>query len=119
MKTIELFRLYLLHNTKSSDVTIKNYVSDVNKFIKWYEIKLSQTFSPENLTSEIVTLFINEHDLLIKTSDTAISPTNQSNSTSIISARSFDRYLSSLRRFAAYLVEAKYLDVNPFEQISK
>ena len=49
MKTLEEFKSYLLHSKKKhSKATIKNYIADINKFIKW---------APSKITPETIELY--------------------------------------------------------------
>lgn len=110
MNTIELFRTYLISGGKTSPVTIKNYLSDVKKFTSWFENKVHREFTPLDLDAENLNLFISENNPLITSQDHQIGLTKQPN----YSLRSFERYLSSLRRFAAFLGEANLIHDNPF-----
>lgn len=83
-----------------SSITIKNYLSDVRKFISWFEESFNTHFSPLQLTPEVIYAYQN-----------AI---HAGNSQSIPAARSAKRYLSSLRKFATFLEESGTIPHNPF-----
>lgn len=88
----ELFRTYLLSKDLSG-VTVKNYVSDIRRFIFWFEASFGKTFETRDLTPDVITLF------------ESLRPYPN---------RSLERYLSSLRKFAAFLVEEGFIEKNPF-----
>ncbi|MBI4091725.1 MAG: site-specific integrase [Candidatus Levybacteria bacterium] len=94
MKLPELFRTYLLSKKSLSNVTAKNYASDIRKFIVWFETSFEKTFQSQDLTSDVITLFDKTHPF---------------------PPRSQERYISSLRRFGLFLTEEGYIKQNPFD----
>ncbi len=118
MNTIELFKDYLVNISGTSKVTAKNYVSDVNKFIKWYELKYQKPFSHENFGRSVIDEFIKCRGALITPEDETFSSQIQPDLTQQPSVRSFERYLSTLRRYAAFLVESHLIPSNPFDNFS-
>ena len=113
MKLPELFRTYLLSKRSFSEVTAKNYASDIRKFIIWFETSFGKTFQSHDLTVDVITLFQNTSgSKLEKVSDQLSVVSGQP------SARSLERYSSSLRKFAAFLSEEGYIDENPFDRLT-
>ena len=103
MDQLNKFKIYLLQGThRHSKITVKNYLADVRKFIFWYEKTFSRIFSAWQITPQIVNQY--------KT-----SLTSSSQQSTIASARSLKRYLSSLRKFYAFLLEQKEVELNPFD----
>lgn len=97
MEFIIQFKDYLFsQKPPPSKITVKNYVSDIKKFIRWYESVFRNNFYPNLITPEIIDIFNKE----------------VSQSQSIKSAL---RYLSSIRKFFAFLAVQKQIEVNPFE----
>jgi len=97
MEFITLFKNYLYsQKNPPSKLTLKNYSSDIKKFIKWYESKFQSDFSPSLVTSEIIDMF---------NSDLSQSQ----------SIKSVLRYMSSLRRFFSFLANQNQIASNPFE----
>lgn len=102
MEFINQFKTYLLQGKqKHSKITVKNYLSDVRKFINWYESAFGKEFEAWLITHEIISRY-----------KTQLTSNSQSN---IYSARSLKRYLSSLRKFYSFLLSQKLVSVNPFE----
>ncbi|MGH7203572.1 MAG: site-specific integrase, partial [Candidatus Levyibacteriota bacterium] len=83
-----------------SKVTVKNYLSDVRRFISWYENHLSKTFYPRDLSPHILTAY-----------QTEIMGNAQG---SLPAVRSAKRYVSSLRRFGQFLADSGAIEANPF-----
>ena len=111
MPLLELFRTYLLTQGGVSSLTAKNYVSDLRRFLSWFESSFSTTFQPSDLTVEVITLFtktqggqiVNHGSLIVNPSPT----------------RSFERYLATLRKFAEFLLKEGLISQNPFEIINR
>ena len=102
MDIIAAFHNHLLRGKKQpSKVTIKNYLADTRRFIEWYEKRFQQTFSPALLTQEITDDYQKD---LAKDSFEGKS-----------SASSVKRYISSLRKFVAFLEHSGAIEANPFE----
>ena len=112
MSLPDLFRNYLLTRQGVSPVTAKNYLSDIRKFLGWFEINFGKTFEVQDLSSDVVNLFITTGGGVINEADGEWSVANGKST-----PRSFERYISSLKRFAAFLTEEKYVQSNPFEAI--
>ncbi len=93
MEHIENFQLYLIQKG-SSRPTVKNYIADIRKFIKFLET--TSSFSPSAITSDSIAAY-KTHLSSLQTSPSSI-----------------DRYLSSLRKFTSFLSEKKLLAINPF-----
>ena len=101
MEFITQFKNYLSSQKKNpSKITIKNYLSDIKKFVAWYEKTFNLSFTPSSISPQIIELFKKDYsdDLSIK---------------------SINRYLSSLRKFFSFLLLQKKISVNPFETPQK
>ncbi|OGH49557.1 MAG: hypothetical protein A3I54_00225 [Candidatus Levybacteria bacterium RIFCSPLOWO2_02_FULL_41_11] len=110
----DLLRNYLLSKKAFSPLTSKNYVSDIRKFIHWFEQSFGKNFQAQDFTPDVITLFEKTHGAII----TPDAPdTLDTRDTLRISSRSFKRYFSSLRKFALFLVEEGYLEENPFNKL--
>ena len=95
MNYLEKFKSYLQTSQKASQATVKNYLADIRKFQNWIEAKTSEVFNPALVSSEQIEEFKAEMRLL--------------------SVNSSDRYISSLRKFYAYLEENNLISNNPFK----
>ena len=99
MKLLEKFKSHLISKkSKPSKVTIKNYLSDVRKFIQWFENQSHTSFNPKKITIETINFYktyLNSKEI----------PVN-----------SIERYLSSLRRFFSFLMQENLIIINPFNQ---
>ena len=100
---VDSFKNYLTSQKKVSPVTLKNYITDLSKFVKWFEATYGKPFQPYDLTPEVINDF---------------SSLNSQLSTQNISPRSLARYISTLRRFTNFLAEQKLISENPFDQLS-
>ena len=83
----------------ASKATIKNYASDVNRFIVWFEAKYDSPFDPKEVDELVLNSF--ETDNL-----TTYSP------------RSVARNMSSIRKFFTFLKLDSQISHNPFETIA-
>ncbi|MBA3724055.1 MAG: site-specific integrase [Candidatus Levybacteria bacterium] len=102
MNIVNNFRDHLFTDkSKPSKVTVKNYLSDVRKFLQWYEKAHAIPFSPDALSPEIIRSF-----------QTALT---QNGPDASIAARSAKRYISSLRKFCRFLKDSGTIEANPFE----
>src|SRR3990167_8367648 len=92
------FKDFLLSQSNpSSKVTVKNYVSDINKFTHWFENKLSRQFHPAEASQALIESF--KQDSLVK-----------------YSASSVERSLSSLRKFFHFLKLEGQISHSPFDE---
>ena len=91
------FKNYLLQSGISK-ITVKNYLSDINHFIRWLALELNSAFSPDLVTAETIEYY------------------KKSNKT--LSASSLKRHLSSLRKFFKFLVLEGIISQSPFELIT-
>lgn len=97
MNLSALFRVYLLSKSNpASKATVKNYVSDVNRFISWFELNYNQAFNPAYVDQNTISRF-------------------KRSSLTNYSASSVERSISSLRKFFAFLKEDNHISQNPFE----
>lgn len=104
MNIVDTFRTHLFtEKNKPSKVTVKNYISDVRKFLQWYERAYDSSFSPSSITAETIRAF--QLDL-------------QKNAQgSVVAARSAKRYISSLRKFCRFLRDSGAIEANPFDAL--
>src|SRR4051812_890966 len=91
------FKAYLLSAPNASSVTVKNYISDINKFLKWFEEKYNKDFDPMDVNSSTLEAF-------------------KSDGLKTYSASSIERNLSSLRKFLQYLKLEGKISHSPFEK---
>src|SRR3990167_8904252 len=97
MNLFESFKTYLFsQETKPSNVTVKNYLSDINHFVKWFE-KQYGTILTSPITNTILEQYKSEFE---KT----------------FSPASMQRHLSSLRKFFKYLKSEGKMTMDPFAQ---
>ncbi|KKR27331.1 MAG: hypothetical protein UT57_C0009G0001 [Microgenomates group bacterium GW2011_GWC1_39_7] len=107
---LEQFRNYL-SSKGVSKITAKNYLSDIRKFLTWFETQFSRLFVATDLTVDVIELFEKTKGATIQNkNDTEYEILNTE-----YSSRSLERYLSALRKFAKFLVEEKLIDADPFE----
>ncbi|MDZ4229413.1 MAG: phage integrase N-terminal SAM-like domain-containing protein, partial [Patescibacteria group bacterium] len=95
------FKHYLTKQ-KLSPATLKNYVSDVDRFLSWLGRQLQETtIQPLQLTArgfDDYAAWLND-------------PVNRINPVSA------QRYLASLKRFGSFLFSSKLNDINPAEAL--
>jgi site-specific recombinase XerD len=96
MNLLESFRNYLFsQEDKPTKVTVKNYLSDINHFVRWYENTFAKNFDPK----EISNLTLNDY---------------RANCSAVFSPSSLDRHFSSLRKFFQFLLIDGKISLNPF-----
>lgn len=96
MNILSIFKTHLLsQGDKISLVTVKNYISDINQFINWYEQTYRREFLAPEVSKEIITAFARENR-------------------NIYSDSSLNRHISSLRKFFAFLYQKDLISLNPF-----
>ncbi|MCL4354852.1 site-specific integrase, partial [Patescibacteria group bacterium] len=99
MNLINEFIQYLLSQKKlPSRITVKNYKADVSQFIRWYSEKFQREFDPTAISNQILSAYKKDKISL------GIAP------------RSFERHLSSLRKFFLFLKLEGHISHSPFEQ---
>lgn len=118
MSLPESFRSYLSKSGISS-ITVKNYASDINKFLFWFRDSFKTDFSPKHFTNDVISLFIKTKGGLITYEDDANGLSSLDFLQKEVSDRSFERYLSTLRKFSDFLLEEKLIASNPFHEINK
>jgi site-specific recombinase XerD len=102
MTILQEFSEYLFSNQKQiSQITIKNYIADVTRFVKWIEKKTGESFTPSLLSFKLLEEYKSNKDISVN------------DSLSELSSRSFKRHLSALRKFMEFLVITKRLHRNP------
>jgi site-specific recombinase XerD len=107
MHILDFYKSMLLQDKNHpSNITVKNYVTDLRKFISWYENKFHISFDPRRVTSSTLHSYKNE---LIKM--------NPEDKEVITSPRSAKRYLSSLNKFFSILNKEGIITENPCNAI--
>ena len=95
------FKEFLVnHESSPSSVTVKNYLSDVNKFIRWFEKYSDSAFDPQAISKSIIQSYRKE-------------------SLSTYSLSSVERSFSSLRKFFLFLKLEGYISGSPFDTTPK
>lgn len=104
MDIVTNFKQYLeASKNPPSSITIKNYLSDVRKFLTWYNLQFRNPFVPTEFTSTVISQY-----------QAAIQSRGQSTFAAVRSAK---RYISSLRKFTDYLIASGQSTNNPFYEI--
>ena len=105
MELLITFKNHLLSGSQvpSKKVTVKNYLADIRKFIRWFEARYNTAFTPEAITPAVIAAYKNQ----IHEPETSPTP----------SLRSIKRYLSSLRKFFDFLKAEGVITASPFEGI--
>jgi len=93
MELSNLFKEHLI-SFHASEATVKNYVADVKRFIRFFEQKYAVSFKPELVTSEMIQAY---RSSLVKD----------------IGERSVERHLSSLRKFFQFAKDLSLASINP------
>ena len=100
MNLLEAFKSYLFsQSNKPAKVTVKNYLSDVNHFLRWYENKYQKKLSPSEITAGVIKDY----------KETNIN---------VFSPSSLERHLSSLRKFFSFLKLDGQMARSPFEELA-
>src|ERR1700704_1568278 len=100
MTIIENFKNYLFSQAqKPSQVTVKNYLADIRKFISWFENIFSQAFNPLLVTQDVLKDY---KEFLLQ----SFSPS------------SVERQFSALRKFFQFMQANEFINSNPFEEIA-
>ncbi|MCL5072704.1 MAG: site-specific integrase, partial [Actinobacteria bacterium] len=97
MDLLNQFKSFLLSQKDvPSKVTVKNYLSDINHFIRWYEHEYQKAFSPALVNGQTIERYKNTNS-------------------EVFSQSSMDRHVSSLRKFFKFLKLEGLNSANPFE----
>jgi len=97
MNLLDQFKNYLFsQEVKPAPVTVKNYLSDINHFVKWFEKQYGTI-----LTSPITNSTLEQYKTEFEKS---------------LSPASMQRHLSSLRKFFKYLKTEGKMTIDPFEE---
>jgi site-specific recombinase XerD len=114
MDLLTAYKHYLFTTkSKTSSVTVKNYLADVSRFLRWYEEIYKLPFNPQTIPPDIIQLY--------KSTSVAQSESNQTitrSSLPLLSERSFARHIASLRKFFAFLRESYGSTTDPFAKDS-
>ena len=101
MDIVKSFKNHLVsQKNPPSGITIKNYLADIRRFLNWYSQTFHRNFEPQELTHDTVSNYQSH----IQTNTESSLP----------SARSAKRYISSLRKFATFLEDSGAIKLNPF-----
>ena len=107
----ELFKQHLITlQPPLQDISVKNYLSDLRKFISWFESTYSQPFKPEAVHFDVIRAY---KQSLQESAYHAHQQTARP-----VSSQSIERYFSSLRRFFSFLQQKGYIYINPLNQLS-
>lgn len=87
--------LLLEQKSPPSRSTVKNYLADVNRFIRWFEQRFERSFDPRAVTPQIIGIY----------------------EESVTNPRSKERYLCALRKFFTCLKAEGVITENPCNQI--
>jgi site-specific recombinase XerD len=91
------FKAYLFsQRNPASFATAKNYLSDVNRFIAWFEAKFDKEFEPREVSFELINSY-------------------KAECSDKYSASSVERSASSLRKFFSFLKHEGKISQSPFE----
>ncbi len=97
MDLFDLFKQYLFSQKDvPTKVTVKNYLSDVNHFVHWYENTFVKKFDPKIISGQTLNNY-------------------RAACAGIFSPSSLERHLSSLRKFFKFLLAEGKIPLNPFE----
>jgi site-specific recombinase XerD len=111
MELLSQFSQYLIAQKRTpSRATLKNYTADIRRFIRWYEMRLKQPFTPDHVTGQLLAEF--------KRSQVE-SPSDTASSFAPASASSVERYMSSLRKFFLFLTDEHIISSNPFDLLTE
>ncbi len=100
-----VFKAFLF-SRKYTKATVKNYIADTSRFIKWYEDKFNKVFQPSQTNSYIIKSYLEEGFINNKASSHALS------------ARSIDRHHASLKKFFNFLSDERIIERNPLSEDS-
>ena len=96
MDLLNEFKNYLFsQDDLPAKVTVKNYLSDINHFIRWYEKEFNNSFNPTLVSYQTITHY-------------------KLSNTDSFSQSSMERHLSSLRKFFKFLKLEGKISANPF-----
>ncbi len=93
------------------DISVKNYLSDLRKFVSWYESNYSHEFRPQDVHFDTIRAYKQS----LQESAYHLSDNNANTA----SAHSLERYFSSLRKFFNYLQQNGYIYINPLSHVSQ
>ena len=110
MNLLEDFKAFLLSSKdQPSKVTVKNYLSDINHFVRWYESYYQKAFAPQLVTPGTLEAYRRE-------SITEVNQQPMANGQQPkLSPSSLERHLSSLRKFFQFLKLNGQIGKSPFE----
>src|SRR3990167_344523 len=134
MELIEQFKNYLNTQKKQvSKATVKNYIADIKKFVRWHEETFKKVFDPSMVTHQIIELYkqqktstargvASQHlggDRLALSEAEGMGSPEVESADKQISPRSVERYMSSLRKFFHFLKLEGIASNDPFELDAK
>lgn len=99
MELLSQFSQYLFSQKQpASQLTVKNYLSDIRKFIRWFEIEFSRPFSPSLFSWQIIQIYKEKSGM---------------------QGSSLERSLSSLRKFSGFLLVSNEITNDPFQELAR
>ena len=98
--TIFVFKAFLFSRGLSK-ATVKNYISDVSRFVRWYETKYEKLFTPESVNSHLIDSYWKA------------SRGYDIHSESNLTERSIERHIASLNKFFTFLTTEHVIQLNP------
>lgn len=104
MYLLAIFKTHLA-SQDTSPVTVKNYISDVSRFIRWYQTAITPSFRPQDVTYPT----LEQYFMMSQASSTQHVP-----GSTPLSSRSIKRHAASLRKFFSFLKAEKYISEDPF-----
>ncbi len=100
MDLLTSFKNYLFsQEVQPSKVTVKNYLSDINHFVNWFSQKYNSSFTPGQVNFQTLEEY-------------------KKDNSSVFSASSMQRHLSSLRKFFKFLKIENQITFDPFEALA-
>ncbi len=110
MDLLTAYKHYLFTNkSKASSVTVKNYLADVSRFLRWYEEIYKLPFNPQSIPPDVIQLY--KSTSVVQSLPTS---TLTQSSLPLLSERSFARHIASLRKFFAFLRDSYGSTADPF-----
>ncbi|MFA6250231.1 MAG: hypothetical protein WC686_01855 [Candidatus Shapirobacteria bacterium] len=102
---LSLFRSFL-KSQKYSSATVRNYLSDVNKYFHFLASLISSSFPGKNLDDVYLTYVFSAQNLYAYLASTAQHPQSS-------------RYLASLSLFFSFATSQQLITINPFLKVKK
>ncbi len=98
MDLLSLFSNYLLsQDNPASALTVKNYLADIRKFFHWFEEEFARSFTPSSFTPQVIQLYESKSEM---------------------APSSLERSMSTLRKFAGFLMAEAMISLDPFKELA-